>query len=490
VRLRFLDMDGSSSPLVSPHHPPSARAAAVRDYHVPRVVVAGTGSGVGKTTVATGLMAALSERGLRVQAFKVGPDYIDPSYHAQATHRHSRNLDSYMLSGPRIVDSLVRSSADADISVIEGVMGLYDGVSGLSDAGSTASVAKLLRAPVVLVLDAWSSARSIAASALGFRAFDPKVNLAGVILNKVAGEKHAKWCTDAIERRARVPVLGWLPKSDGVQLPERHLGLIPYAERDARVERAVSKLGEFIGERVDLIAVEEIARSAPPIRHIEAQERARKDAKATVGIAVDDAFSFYYADAIDLLRTEGADIVNFSPLHDPSLPEGLDGIYIGGGFPESFSAQLEENGPMRTSIKKRLEDGMPAFAECGGLMYLTRSITDFRGPRRSMVGVFDGETVMTNRLTLGYTLASAKSDSIISKAGESLRGHEYHFSQIQSIPDDASFAYEMIRGDGISGRREGWQEYNTLGCYSHVHLCSKPRTATRFVEACLGYSRG
>jgi cobyrinic acid a,c-diamide synthase len=452
-------------------------------------VIAGTGSGVGKTTVATGLMGALSGRGLRVQAFKVGPDYIDPSYHTQATSRYSRNLDSYMLSGSRIVESVVTSAADADISVVEGVMGLYDGMSGLSDKGSTASVAKLLKAPVILVVDAWSSARSMAASVLGFSVFDSSVNIAGVILNKVAGEKHAKWCTDAIERNTKVCVLGWLPKSDGVQLPERHLGLIPYTERNTKVEGVVRTIAEFIAKYLDLGTIEEIARSAPPLRHLETQERAREDAKVRMGLAVDEAFSFYYADAIDLMRTKGIEIVNFSPLHDSALPDGLDGIYIGGGFPESFSAQLEDNGQMRASIKKKLEDGMPAFAECGGLMYLTRSIADFSGSRKSMVGIFDADTVMTKRLTLGYSLASARKDSIISKSGDSLRGHEYHFSQIQSVPDDATFGYEMTRGDGISNHREGWQAYNALGFYSHIHLCSSPRSATRFVQACLGYSR-
>jgi cobyrinic acid a,c-diamide synthase len=461
----------------------------MRDYTVPRVVIAGTSSGVGKTTVATGLMGALSERGHRVQAFKVGPDYIDPSYHRQATNRYSRNLDSYMLRESQIVESVVRSSANADISVIEGVMGLYDGVSGLSDRGSTAGVAKLLKAPVILVLDAWSSARSIAASVLGFSAFDPGVNLAGVILNRVAGEKHARWCTQAIERRTKVRVLGWLPKSDGVQLPERHLGLIPYTERNTRVEGIVKTLAGFVGDHIDLGPIEEIALSAPPLRHRETQEREGGGAKVRVGLAVDEAFSFYYEDAIDLLRRNGAEIIGFSPLHDSALPDGLNGIYIGGGFPESFSAQLEHNGPMRTSMRKKLEDGIPAFAECGGLMYLTNSIADLSGSRRSMVGIFEAETIMTRRLTLGYTLASATNDSIISREGDSLRGHEYHFSQIQSIPNDASFAYELTRGNGISNHLEGWQAHNTLGCYSHIHMCSSPRSATRFVQACLAYSR-
>ncbi len=461
------------------------------EFGRPRIVIAGTGSGVGKTTISTGLMAALAERGLAVQGFKVGPDYIDPSYHTQATNRYSRNLDSYMLSDRTIVNCFLKSSADADISIIEGVMGLYDGLSGLSDIGSTASVAKLLKAPVLLVVDAWSSARSIAASVLGFSSFDSQVSLAGVILNRVAGEKHAEWCTQAIEKHTTVPVVGWLPKSDGVQMPERHLGLVPYTERRIETADVVKTLAAFIGKYINLDLVRRIANSAPPLKHqYSIREPDHKGmVKVRVGIAKDEAFSFYYSDAIDLLMTRGAEIVNFSPLHNTALPEGLDGIYIGGGFPEVFSTQLEQNESMRASVRDQIEDGMPTFAECGGLMYLTKSITDFSGSSRSMVGILEAKTVMTRKLTLGYTLAHAVNDSIISKAGDSLKGHEYHFSEIQSIPRDASFAYEMRRGKGISDHSEGWQVYNALACYSHTHMCSMPQTASRFVEACRSYSR-
>jgi cobyrinic acid a,c-diamide synthase len=394
-----------------------------------------------------------------------------------------------MLRESQIAESVVRSSSDADISIIEGVMGLYDGVGGSSDKGSTASVAKLLKAPVILVVDAWSSARSIAASVLGFRTFDPEVNLAGVILNRVAGEKHARWCTQAIEKNTKVRVLGWLPKSGGVGLPERHLGLIPYTEGNAEVEDTVKTLTGFVGENIDLVMIGDVARSAPPLRHPEMHERTRKKGSVKIGIALDEAFSFYYADAIDLLRRNGAEIIGFSPLHDSALPEGLDGVYIGGGFPETFSAALEGNTTMRQSMKRHLENGLPAFAECGGLMYLTKSISDFAGSRRAMVGILDAETQMTKKLTLAYTLARAKKDSIISKTGDSLRGHEYHFSRIESIPEDASFAYEMTRGTGIADHREGWQSHRVLGCYSHIHLCSSPRSAARFVRSCLATSR-
>jgi cobyrinic acid a,c-diamide synthase len=435
-------------------------------------------------------MSALTKRGLRVQGFKVGPDYIDPSYHTHVTNRLSRNLDTYMLNEGTMMNCFLKASVDSDISVIEGVMGLFDGVNGTSDRGTTASVAKLLKAPVVLVLDVWSSARSAAASVLGFSLFDRKVNLAGVVLNRVAGQKHAESCTQAIEKGTKVRVLGWLPKSDDIHMPERHLGLIPSVEKRPQAAGTIEKLGEFIEEHLDLDRVVRVARSAPP----SSQERTReisqeRETRATIGVAMDEAFSFYYADALDLLRDSGAEIVRFSPIHDSSLPDNLDGLYIGGGFPEVYAEALEQNSTMRQSVMDRIQDGMPTFVECGGLMYLTKSITGFDGRSNSMVGVLETSTTMKPKLTLGYTLAHSVTDSILSKAGESLRGHEYHFSEVGQVPGDASLAYEMRRGRGISDGREGWQVYNALACYSHTHFCSRPRTASRFVDACVKYSR-
>lgn len=456
---------------------------------LPRVLIAGTASGVGKTTVSAGVMAALTKRGLRVQGFKVGPDYIDPSYHTYVTNRLSRNLDSYLLSDKVLFDSFLKAAADANISVIEGVMGLFDGLSGLSDVGSTASVAKLLKVPVLLVVDAWNSARSVAASVLGFGSFDPEVNLAGVILNRVAGARHAQWCREAIERHTRVPVLGWLPKSDNIGMPERHLGLIPYTERRVETEKVVERLAEFISKHLDLDQVVKIASSAPKFDNVDVKSTRSGRSKVRIGVAVDEAFGFYYADSIDLLKSRGAEIVNFSPLHDPALPEGLDGMYVGGGFPELFSSELESNESMRRSMKLNIEDGMPTFAECGGTMYLTRSITNFSGSCKRMVGVLDAETVMTKKLTLGYTLARAVKDSVVSRAGETVKGHEYHFSEIRSIPVDTRFAYEMRRGNGMMSNSEGWMVHGALACYSHTHFCSKPPMASHFVEACLAYSR-
>jgi cobyrinic acid a,c-diamide synthase len=471
----------------------SCLSQLLQTHERPRIVIAGVSSGVGKTTVATGLMNALKRSGLKVQAFKVGPDYIDPSYHNQATNRYSRNLDSYMLDDSTILESFLKATRDADISVIEGVMGLFDGMSGVDNTGSTAQVANLLGAPVLLVVDAWNASRSVAASVLGFALFDPKVKVGGVVLNKVSGETHAKWCTEAITKATGVPVVGWLPKQAELEMPERHLGLIPYGESQTKMEQIVEKIGKFVGNHIDIEKVKELALSAPPINFDSLGhfgKTGNKDVmKIRLGLALDEAFCFYYADALDLLRESGAEILSFSPLRDSSLVDELDGIYIGGGFPEVFAKQLEKNESMRKSIKRAIEDGMPTFAECGGLMYLTNSITDFNGSSSQMVGALDTDTVMTKKLTLSYTLANVIQDTILSKVGDSVRGHEYHYSKLESLPRDANFAYKMEHGVGVANGSDGLKVYNTLACYSHTHLCSQRRMASNFLSACEKYSR-
>jgi len=267
-------------------------------------------------------------------------------------------------------------------------------------------------------------------------------------------------------------------------------GLIPSVEKRPKVEVIVERLGRFVGKHIDLGRVERLARSAPPLSYVPLPRASQPGlAEVKMGLAMDEAFSFYYADAIELLKRNGASMVQFSPLWDSSPPEGVDGIYIGGGFPEVYALELERNDSMRSSLKTRIEGGLPTLAECGGLMYLTRSITGFEGDSRSMVGVLEAGTIMERRLTLGYTEAHSVRDSILSKTGESLRGHEYHFSQLEALPADAAFAFEMKRGKGIADGREGWQVHNTLACYSHTHLCSKPRAASRFLDACLKHSR-
>lgn len=453
-------------------------------YLRPRLLVAGVGSGVGKTTVSTGLMRALARRGLKVQGFKVGPDYIDPSYHRQATSRPSRNLDSYMLDDDTILEGFLKSTSDADISIIEGVMGLFDGVNGVDDTGSSAYIAKLLASPVLLVVDAWSASRSVAATVLGFISFDPRIRIGGVLLNRVAGERHARWCTDAIERATGVRVVGWLPNDPELAMPERHLGLVPYTENSLDVTKAVGKLARSVGTHVNLERLVRIARSAKPITFKDVRKRDKEPSKVRIGVAIDEAFSFYYADALELLSQSGAKLVAFSPMHDPSLPEGINGLYLGGGFPEVFADQLRSNASMRKSVRRFIEDDMPTFAECGGLMYLTKSIVDFNGRPSSMVGVFDADSIMTKRLTLSYTLASVIQDTILSKSGTSIKGHEFHYSNLESVPTDARFAYRMKAGRGIRGNSDGWLAYKTLATYSHTHLCSDPRMATNFVAAC------
>jgi cobyrinic acid a,c-diamide synthase len=431
-------------------------------------------------------MGSLSRKGLRVQGFKVGPDFIDPSYHTAVTDRKSRNLDAWMLSRRRILDLFHQNTIDCDIAIVEGVMGLYDGLSGTDARGSTAELAKLLRSPVILVVDVWGMARSAAAVVEGCKALDRGVNIAGVILNRVAGEKHAEMCRDAIESITSVPVLGALPKNPDAALPERHLGLVPTVGR-ADLARTLTKVSEFVKANVDLERVVEVSKTAPSLTPAPSGTKERSK-RVRVGIAYDESFNFYYQDALDTLTKMGVELVQFSPVHDKRLPERIDGLYLGGGFPEVLSKELEDNRGMRSSVKMMAEGGLPIYAECGGLMYLTRSITNFDGRRRSMAGVLDCETVMT-KLTLNYTDAVVVRDNMIAKAGSSIKGHEFHFSRLEGVPKDARFAYRMERGSGIKSGKDGWMEYSVLAQYMHTHLAASPRYASNLVETCLQYRR-
>ncbi len=452
----------------------------------PRVVIAGVSSSSGKTTVATGLMGSLSRKGLRVQGFKVGPDFIDPSYHTTVTNRKSRNLDSWMLSHRRILELFHQNTIDCDIAVVEGVMGLYDGLSGTDGRGSTAELAKLLRSPVILVVDVWGMARSVAAVVEGCKALDRGLNIAGVILNRVASEKHAEMCRDAIESINSVPVLGALPKNPEVALPERHLGLVPTGER-ADLARTLNKISEFVKADVDLERIVEVSKTAPALSPAPSR-RKEKSKRVRIGIAYDEAFNFYYQDGLDTLTKMGVELVQFSPVHDRYLPERIDGLYLGGGFPEVLSKELEGNQEMRSSLKKMAEGNLPIYAECGGLMYLTKSIVNFDGRSRSMAGVLDCETVMT-KLTLNYTDAVVIRDNLIAKTGSSIKGHEFHFSRLEGVAKDARFAYQMKRGSGIESGKDGWLEYSILAQYMHTHLAASPRYSSNLVEACLHYQK-
>jgi cobyrinic acid a,c-diamide synthase len=453
---------------------------------LPRIVIAGTASGVGKTTVAVGLLAALQARGLRVQPFKAGPDYIDPTYHELAAGRACRNLDTWMLPRRAVLGCFGRACRDADLAVIEGVMGLYDGFSSEDESGSTAQLAKWLTAPVVLVLDVQAMARSAGALALGYQRFDPELNLAGYLLNRLAGPAHLGWVRRPVEAATGLPVFGALVRDTALEIPERHLGLIPTAE-PGKWLGFVEAARRQVEAHLDLDRILELARSAPPLSDVddgvEAVIRPSQQRPVRIAVGRDEAFSFYYADNLEMLQMAGAEIIFFSPLHDASLPE-VDGLYIGGGFPEVYAAGLAANVPMRRAIHEFGQTGRPVYAECGGLMYLAARIVDLEGAAHEMVGLLPGTSVMSQRLTLGYREVQAMRDTLLLRAGEMVRGHEFHYSEWLDRPADDSWAYQIQSQP--EPRAEGFAAGNVLASYVHLHFAARPEMAERFVHACRG----
>ncbi|GAA4550992.1 hydrogenobyrinate a,c-diamide synthase [Streptomyces violaceochromogenes] len=454
---------------------------------VPRLVIAAPSSGSGKTTVATGLMAAFAARGLAVSPHKVGPDYIDPGYHALATGRVGRNLDAY-LCGPELVGPLFLHGAQGcDIAVVEGVMGLYDGAAGEGELASTAHVAKLLRAPVVLVVDASSQSRSVAALVHGFASWDPEVRVGGVILNKVASDRHEELLREALEQ-AGVPVLGVLRRVAQVDTPSRHLGLVPVAERHAAAVEAVAAMAAQVVDGCDLGALEALARaagavpggSAPwtpasPAHHPTRSDEADQQRAPVVAVAGGAAFTFSYAEHTELLTAAGADVVTFDPLRDEELPEGTAGLVIGGGFPEVYASELSANAPLRKAVAELAGSGAPVAAECAGLLYLCRELDGL-----PMCGVLDAGARMTERLTLGYRDAVAVGDSVLAAAGTRMRGHEFHRTAVE--PGSGAEPAWGVRGP--RPRVEGFVERGVHASYLHTHWASEPGVARRFVERC------
>ncbi|MCX4773405.1 cobyrinate a,c-diamide synthase [Streptomyces sp. NBC_01260] len=452
---------------------------------VPRLVVAAPSSGSGKTTVATGLMAAFAGRGLAVSGHKVGPDYIDPGYHTLATGRPGRNLDAYMC-GPELIAPLFAHGArGCDLAVVEGVMGLYDGASGLGELASTAHVAKLLRAPVVLVVDASSQSRSVAALVHGFASWDPQVRIGGVILNKVGSDRHEALLREALEESG-VPVLGVLRRAEQVAVPSRHLGLVPVAERRGDAVAAVAAMREQVMAGCDLEGLMALARSAPSVAG-EAWDAVEAVAACggpvpgaggvRVAVASGAAFTFSYAEHSELLAAAGAEVVPFDPLRDEALPEGTSGLVIGGGFPEVYGPGLSANEPLRKAVAELAASGAPVAAECAGLLYLARSLDGL-----PMCGVLDAEGRMSQRLTLGYRDAVALSDSALAAAGTRMRGHEFHRTVLEPGAGDTP-AWGMHRPER---RVEGFVQLGVHASYLHTHWASAPGTARRFVERCAG----
>ncbi|MGQ9491706.1 MAG: cobyrinate a,c-diamide synthase [Anaerolineae bacterium] len=457
---------------------------------IPRFMIAAPASGSGKTTIATGLMAALAATEA-VQGFKVGPDYIDPMYHTAATGRPARNLDTWMAPPEAVLATCARAVRGAEIAVIEGVMGLFDGFDGESETGSSAEVAKLLAAPVILVLDVSKMARSAAAIALGCRTFDPALNIAGVICNRVASPAHAEMVTAALAAIG-LPVLGCIPKAPELAVPERHLGLHTAVERQAEVAAFLKTAAALMAARVDLTQLRQIACTAPAVaasadaagvEPVHAEIAAAKT-PARIAVARDEAFCFYYEDNLDLLRAAGAEIVPFSPLRDPGLPAGVNGIYLGGGYPELYAAQLAANRGIRQAIRIAHGIGIPIYAECGGLMYLTEGISGGAGEYYPMVGLLPGYSRLTGQLTMGYRLVTAERDSLLLRRGEEVRGHEFHYSEWTGQPAGLPSAYRVAPRHGSAVRSEGYAQGNLLASYVHLHFSARPELARRFVQAC------
>ena len=446
------------------------------------IMVAGVRSGVGKTTIATGIMGALTRRGLQVQPFKAGPDYIDPSYHKLACGVPSRNLDTWLMSDHAVAELYQRASGSKQISVIEGVMGVFDGHSGLSEDGSSAQLAKLLDTPVILVADASKVARSVAAEVLGYQHFDPELRIEGVILNGVAGPRHLEFCAPQIEETTGLPVLGYLPRRDDLVQPERHLGLIPTVEGTV-VDKWYDSLIQQIEDTIDLERILEIADSArPPWVAPYLFPAFDQPKQAKIALAQDEAFSFYYQDSLDLLEAWGAELIPFSPLSDNKLPDGVGGVYIGGGFPEMFAAGLTHNEAMRKSLLQAVENGLPVYGECGGLMYLGESLSDLEGIHYPMVGAIPVVSSMEGRrLHLGYREVESNTNSPLLCKGQQVRGHEFHWSVLETPGDQSRSVYKVLNQDN---RPEGFQYGSVWASYIHIHLGSDPDLAKRFVRIC------
>jgi cobyrinic acid a,c-diamide synthase len=435
-------------------------------------VIAGTSSGAGKTTVATGLIAALVARGLAVGAAKVGPDFIDPGYHGLATGRPSRNLDAWMCGVDAVPPLAGRAAAGADVLVVEGVMGLFDGSGDPSGpAASTAHVARLLDAPVVLVVDASSVGGSVAATVHGFATFDPSTRVAGVVLNRVGSDSHEALLRDALAPLG-IPVLGALRRDPAYSWRDRHLGLVPVAEQRDALRRSVATLAGAVARDLDLDAAMALARSAPSVA-VEEPPAARRQGPAVVAVAGGPAFSFTYPDNLELLAQAGADLVSFDPLADERLPEGATGLYAGGGFPEVYAEALAANRPLLADVRARVGAGLVTWAECGGLLWLARSLDG-----HPLAGALPADGRMTDRLTLGYRRARTRFASPLGPAGTELRGHEFHYSTLDPQGDALDWSGRTAQG------RAGYAGPTLLASYLHVHMGADPTPAERLVAAC------
>ena len=447
---------------------------------IPRITLAGVTSGVGKTSITCAIIYALQKKGFSVQPFKVGPDYIDPSYLSSISKHEAINLDVWLMGKKHLLESFV-SNSKSDISVIEGVMGYYDGFGGNSNYASTHHVASITKSPVILILDASKTSRSIAATAIGFQKFHRNSRIFGLILNKIGSKKHEILCRQALEK-TKLPILGVIYKNSELNFESRHLGLIPAEEKNLKSK--IEKTSKIISDSLDIDKIIQIMQKPLPLPT--KSKIILKKPRTTISIALDGSFNFYYRDNLEALRREGADLKFFSPIHDKKLPKS-DGIYIGGGFPEILGNSLEKNSTMKKIIKKSSEENTPIYAECGGLMYLTKSI-DYGNKKYKMIGLFDAETKMTEKMKLNYTKGKIISKNTISDKTHELRGHEFHYSELDSVSSDSKFAYELDIGEGIKNHKDGMIQYNTLASYGHLYFDSS-NYAKIFVKNCVNNSR-
>ena len=454
---------------------------------IPRVVIGAVSSGSGKTTIVTGILSALRQRGLNVQSYKIGPDYIDPGYHKLASGNPAHNLDSWLMPQEKLKEVFCRTAEEADIAIIEGVMGLYDG--GRKGVSSTAEIAKLLDAPVILVIDAKSMGASAAAIALGFKMYDPEVKLAGVILNRLGSPTHKTMIENAL-KNIGIDVFGAIRRDDSLVMPERHLGLLPVEENEE--QEIVDKIGEAVANQVDLDEIMKLAETQFSIDIDEIGEDNENEdipqKKIKIAVAKDDAFSFYYPESIRMLEKFGAEIVNFSPLKDKKLPK-CDGVILGGGFPEMFAEELQANVSMQESLRKAVNKGKPVYAECGGFMYLTEGLTDFEDVFHPMTGIIPVKVQMNKKLQMvGYVEAKMELSTVLGEKDTVIKGHEFHFSSeiAEENKDMQGFerAFTFTRMRNNATYPAGFVRDNVLGSYLHIHFIGCPESAQYFVDKC------
>ncbi|TZE81687.1 cobyrinate a,c-diamide synthase [Calorimonas adulescens] len=442
------------------------------------IMIAGTHSGAGKTTACIGIMGALSRRYV-VQPFKVGPDYIDTSYHRYATGKYSCNLDIYMQSRENILSIFIKNAFRADISIVEGVMGLYDGMDSTSN-GSSADIAKLLDIPVILVVDAGAMSASVSAMVMGYMQYDKNVNIVGVILNRVGSERHFRLLKECIERDLKLNVFGYLPYNKDFRLPERHLGLIPAFEMEG-LNKKLEDLYDCVEENIDIDRILESAVDIDCCGDGGNTGVSVINKRVKIAYAYDEAFNFYYKNTMDVFMESGAELVPFSPIHDSSLPAGISGVYIGGGFPEVFAERLSNNIGMMESIRNAVESGMAVYAECGGFMYLTRSITCKDGSKYPMAGIYNVDTIMTDRLNhFGYVKVDVIEDNVLFNKGETIRGHEFHYSKVSGGYPCMSYLVHKLGGN--EAWPCGYRYKNCLGTYVHIDLSAYPTAVKKFIN--------